>query len=115
VIATRQSRDGHQSGGLEFHQQAGSATRTTVAEGPEPKLTELQRATLTVLIERGPITRRCQFLGPASLPEGSVRPAAALCAEIAGDSGVAPTDVPKTQSRQRRTLITSKRSALNTI
>ena len=29
--------------------------RTTIAEGPEPKLTELQRATLTVLIERGPI------------------------------------------------------------
>ncbi|TMQ13997.1 MAG: hypothetical protein E6J90_16340 [Deltaproteobacteria bacterium] len=29
--------------------------RTKIAEGPEPKLTELQRATLTVLIERGPI------------------------------------------------------------
>lgn len=29
--------------------------RTTIAEGPAPKLTELQRATLTVLIERGPI------------------------------------------------------------
>lgn len=29
--------------------------RTTIAEGPAPKLSELQRATLTVLIERGPI------------------------------------------------------------
>jgi transposase len=29
--------------------------RTTIAEGPAPKLTELQRATLVVLIERGPI------------------------------------------------------------
>lgn len=29
--------------------------RRTVAEGPEHKLTELQRATLVVLIERGPI------------------------------------------------------------
>lgn len=28
---------------------------TSIAEGPAPKLTELQRATLTVLIERGPI------------------------------------------------------------
>ena len=29
--------------------------RTSIAEGPAPKLTELQRATLVVLIERGPI------------------------------------------------------------
>lgn len=29
--------------------------RASIAEGPAPKLTELQRATLTVLIERGPI------------------------------------------------------------
>jgi transposase len=29
--------------------------RTTIAEGPAPKLTDLQRATLIVLIERGPI------------------------------------------------------------